>query len=991
VLASVATSSSIEFGVLGPLEIACGDRVVLVPAPRQRALLAVLLLHANETVSSERLIEELWGEEPPPTAASALRVHIAQLRQTLAGVTRVDQLLVTRPPGYALLLDPDQLDLHRFTRLVEEGSRALSDGRRTDAAQTLRDALGLWRGPPLADLAYEPFAQAEAARLEELRLAAIEKRVEADLALGRHADLVAELESLVAEHPLRESFRRQLMLALYRSGRQAEALAAYQDARRTLVDELGIEPGPELQRIERAILRQDPDLERRGGAAAGGPATLPTELTTFVGRERELDELRTTLTRSDVRLLTLTGAGGSGKTRLAVRAAREVTEDFADGVVFVGLTALADGSLVVRAVAQTLGVPESASRPLVESVITHLAAKEMLLVLDNFEHVLPAALEVAGVLSACPKVRVLATSRVPLHVQGEHEFEVQPLDVPPEEAALHELVASPAVQLFAERAQAIRHDFAVDDENGPAVGEVCARLDGLPLAIELAAARTRVLSPAAMLARLQDRLALGAARGRPSRHRTLRTSIAWSHDLLGERERTLFRRLAVFRGGCTLAAAEAIDVSPLDTFATLTSLVQHNLVKTRWTVGGEARFEMLETIAEFAREQLAESGELDDVRRRHAQYYVELAEAIEPHLYDDGRAPWMLVLADERDNIRAALGWSVENDEARLGLRILAALWLMYWTQFNEGLEWAERLLPLPSAAAPSPERAGALFTAQLCAAGGGDLVLSGQRGEEAVAVAREIGDDKWLAFALVMLVAVADRDPSRVLARSDEALDVASRTGNPWIYAWMNLIGGLAANLVGEFEDARRRASDAVAGFTELGDSWSRASASMSLGIALIVLGDPEAARAALDGSVPALLEVGDLKMASGCTLALAMSERFMGNVGEAEAQYRHALELCRQAGDPSNACVCLEGLAACLALVDPRRAARLLGAARALVDRGLQPAIPFSEPLYEHTLDTLQTLERGDLERLMEEGRQDATRGDFLKPDYVGTAASV
>jgi predicted ATPase/DNA-binding SARP family transcriptional activator len=990
VLASAATSSAIDFRVLGPLEIACGDRLVPVAAPRQRALLAILLLRANEVVSSERLIEELWGETAPPTAASALRVHVAQLRQALGSVMPTDRLLVTRAPGYALMVGPDQLDLHRFERLVQEGDRALADGRRLEAAQALRDALALWRGPALADLAYEPFAQTEVARLEELRLGAIEKRVEADLALGRHADLVAELEALVAENPLREGFRRQLMLALYRSGRQAEALAAYQDARRTLLDELGIEPGPSLQRLERGILRQDPDLERRG-PAAGGPTTLPSELTTFVGRERELDELRTTLTRSDVRLLTLTGAGGSGKTRLAAQAAREVADDFADGVVYVRLAALADASLVTRTVAQTLGVPESAGRPLLESLIIHLEAKEQLLVLDNFEHVLPAALDVAGVLAACPRVRVLATSRIPLRVQGEHEFEVPPLDVPPEEAELPELVASPAVQLFAERAQAIRHDFAVDEENGPAVGELCTRLDGLPLAIELAAARTRVLSPAAMLARLQDRLELAAGRGRPSRHRTLRTSIAWSHDLLGERERALFRRLAVFRGGCTLAAAEAVDVSSSDTFATLTSLVQHNLVKTRWSVDGEARFEMLETIAEFAREQLAESGELDEVRRRHTAFFVDLAEAVEPHLYDDGRAPSMLVLGDERDNIRAALAWSVEHDEARLGLRILAALWLMYWTQFNEGLEWAERLLPLPSAAPPTPERAGALFTAQLCAAGGGDLVLSRQRGEEAVVVARGIGDDKLLAFALVLLVAIVDRDPPSVLARCDEALEVASRTGNLWIEAWMNLIGGLAANLVGEFDEARSRASAAVATFSELGDSWSRSSAAMSLGIALIALGEPVEARAALDGSVPTLLAVGDFKMASGCTIALALTDRFTANLDGAEEQYRFALELCRQAGDPSNACVCLEGLAACFATSDPRRAARLLGAARALVDSGLQPAIPFSEPLYEHTLDTLGTLEHDELDALMEEGREDAASGDFLKPDYIGAAASA
>ena len=946
-------------------------------AGKQGAVLAFLALDAGRVVSSDRLVDELWGDAPPESALKSLDVYVWRLKRALPalGVEKVGR-------GYRLeLADGDRSDLREFERLVAEGRAAAADGDPRRASRLLSDALRLWRGPPLADLD-EPFARAAADRLADLRLAALEERIGADLDLGGDARLAAEVEALVAEEPLRESLRALQMRVLYRSGRQADALAAYQDARRTLVDELGIEPSPALQQLERAILQQDPALDR-----ASVPArthNLPEEATTFVGRERELERLASLLRDSPARLVTLTGSGGSGKTRLALRAARAVADEFEDGVVLVELAPLADASLVVRALAAELGVQESAARPLVESLATNLAAKHTLLVLDNFEHVAEASLDVVRLLSSCAGLRILATSRVPLHVQGEQELDVPPLDLPPPDAAAEELLDFAAIRLFDERARAIRSDFAVDRENAGPVAAICARLDGLPLAIELAAARTRILSPEAILPMLERRLdALDAAAGeRPGRQRTLRDSIAWSHDLLGERERTLFRRLAIFRGGCTLAAAEAVCGGD-GVFSSLTTLVEHGLVTTRWATEGESRFDMLETIAEFAREQLSESGELDELGRRHAEYLATFAEDVEPRLLDDGRTPWLRRLDDERDNIRAALARAVERDEAGPALEILGSLWLWYWRSFAEGFEWGARVLALPSAAGASRERAGALFTAEICATGMGDPESVLRFGREAVDVARTLGDDKWLAFGLALLPGGYPQDVERGIEFGDESIAVAERTGDPWLSAWMKMLRGLVAINNGESAIALERGRQAVEGFEALGDSWSRSSASVAYGLGLLQDGELDGAREVLRESVATLAEVGDLKMANSAAVALGFAERLAGDEEAAGRSLEEALRLCVAAGDPANAPVCLAGLASVTAAADPARATRLLGAARALLDSGVVPIVPGFELFYEPTFEALSAGLGDAFTPIFDAGRADAASGRALTPE--------
>jgi predicted ATPase/class 3 adenylate cyclase len=752
----------------------------------------------------------------------------------------------------------------------------------------------------------------------------------------------------------------QIVLTEVTAGRVGDSVDA------TLVD-LGLQQLKDLREPERVF------QVARGGlgsefpplrSAGGRPNNLPAEVKTFVGRRQELTDLCELLVTPGVRTVTITGPGGTGKTRLALRAAKKLLDPFKDGVFFVPLTPLASPELVIPAVAGVLNVQRSADLTLADSIVTYLGAKELLLVLDNFEHVLPAAEDVAAILAAAPNVRVLATSRAPLHIQGEHDVHVQPLPLPEPEAMLDDALRSPAVQLFAQRAQAARGDFALTELNCSTVIEICRRLDGLPLAIELAAARSRLLSPEAMLERLDDRLGLltGGPSDLPARQQTLRDAIAWSFELLDEPEQLLLGQLAVFRGGCDLAAAEAVCDG--DVLASLAKLVEHSLVEARWSLTGDTRYELLETIGEFAREQLVASGHSEDVAKRHARHFAACAETAEEALYTDARAPWLSRLADDRDNFRAALAWSVDRDEASVGLRILAALWLWWWTSFSEGLEWAERVLGLPSAAESTFPRSGALFTAEICAAGEGDMEVIRRYAEQAVALSRELGDDRRHALAQGLGAGalagweqatggpeVAGDGAMRSLELSTDAIAVAERTGDPWITAWVKMISSLVALLAGNPAAAHPWASDAVEEFGDLGDSWSRASASVSLAFSLLQLGELEAARAALDGSAPALRDVGDLKMAGGCLIALGLISRFEGDLEQGERHYTDALDLCVQAGDPANAPVCLEGVAATVAARDPERAARLLGAAKALFDTGVQPSVPGFEVFYQGT----------------------------------------
>jgi predicted ATPase/DNA-binding SARP family transcriptional activator len=607
-----------EYRVLGAIEAVRNGEALALGGLRQQALLALLLLHPGRAVGADQLAEEVWHGNPPSGAATTIRVYISRLRTSLT-----DAVISRSDAGYAIGVHADCVDAHRFERLVAEGREAVARGAAGRAVSRFDEALELWRGRPFGSLADDGALALEAKRLEELHILALEDRIEAALQLGRDAELVDELEKLLDEHPYRERLWRHLMLALYRAGRQADALAGYRRARTLLDDELGIEPGPELRALEQAILQHEvPKIE-----APEERHNLPAPLTSFVGRRRELAELRDLLERS--RLVTLTGIGGVGKTRLALEVARELVPDFSDGVYFVDLGLVADPALVPTQVARSLELQEHAGTPLIDLLLHRLRETQLLLVLDNCEHVTQGCAQLtAALLESCPRLHVLMTSREPLGVFGEFEFQVLPLGVPSGDDDPDEARASEAVHLFLERARAVRQ--RPDDDTAVATaGRICRDLEGLPLAIELAAARTKALSLDEISERLSDRFRFLVSWRRlaTARHRTLREAIDWSYELLAPAERSLLRQASVFGGGFRLSAAADICLGGDEERAlTLVErLVDASLLNPE-EADAATRYRLLETVREYAAGRLREAGEENAVKSAHARYYLELAE-----------------------------------------------------------------------------------------------------------------------------------------------------------------------------------------------------------------------------------------------------------------------------------------------------------------------------------------------------------------------------
>ena len=895
-----------DFRVLGPLEVATAEGTIALGGAKQRAVLAILLLHANEVVSADRLTDELWGAAPPATATHTLQVYVSQLRKAI-GPDRVR----TWASGYVLELDPKELDSARFELLVQDARRALEDGRPQEAVDAARAALALWRGPPLADFGYEPFARAAIARLEELRLVALEQRIEGELELGRSADLVGELETLIAAHPLRERLRAQLMRALYRAGRQAEALEAYRQAREVLVEELGIEPGPELQELEKAILRQEPFLRVPEAAPAVSEPCLPAPPTPLIGRARELAETRTLLRRQDVRLLTLTGAGGTGKTRLALELARASAADFADGAYFVSLAAVRQPALVIAAVAQIVGV-KGGREPLLEMLGRTLRDRETLLLLDNFEQVLPAAPLVAEVLRAAPRVKLLVTSRAPLHLSGEHEYPVPPLEL--DEAAA----------LFIDRAQAVQPSLRADGAEAALIDEVCARLDGIPLAIELAAARTKLLSLRALSTRLERRLpVLGeGARDLPDRQRTLRTTIDWSYDLLDAGAQRLFAHFAVFVRGCTLDAVEAVCAAPGGSvLEEVASLVDNSLLVRREAPDGDARFAMLETIREYALERLGARADAEALRRRHAAYYAALAERAKPGLLGDEQPIFLERLEADHGNLRAALEWTTRTGASELALGFAGALW-RFWRIRGYLAEGRERLEAVLAAAGTdaSEARAEALGAAGMLAVDQGDFARARQLFAEGLEVRRALGDPAAIARSLNLLGAAA-------FGQTD--------------------LGGAESF----FEESLRLAEEA-------GDRRVVASALTNLGLVKIEQGRYEHAEQSLAASFAANEELGDKDGVARALLHMAAAALHSDDCVRASTLLARSLELFRDVGNKLGLAECLAHLGGVAAATgDCARGAQLLGAAEAVRASIGASLPPYGRGLYDRHVDTARS----------------------------------
>lgn len=742
-------------GLLGPLDVRVDGAPIAIPGGKSATLLAALALAAGRPVTVDALSDRLWPADGPEDVRASLQNHVSRLRRQVgsAGIRTVAS-------GYELEADVDVLQFRGL-------SAAAATSEDPDAARALLDeALQLWRGDPLADLPSGTFDRDEVPRLVEEHLDALERRIDLDLAAGRHADVVPRLRDLTGRRPLREPFWRQLIVALSASGRHAEAIEAYHQVRGQLSDELGVDPSPDLQRLFQGLLTRGPDAE---------PASsrLPIPPTRLVGRDDDLSRLIEAVGRT--RLVTAIGPGGVGKTRLALEAARSIAGDFADGVTFVPLANVRDPPLFADAVANALSLRWESGRPARDVVAEHLAQARRLLLLDNFEHVMDAAPEVSGLLAACPRLHVLVTSRAGLRVRGERRFPIAPLGL------------DAAVELFCELGSAARPSIQFDRADVEAVTEICRRLDGLPLALELIAARIAFLEPPDLLARLDPVLPMltGGPRDLPDRQRTMSDTIAWSCDLLTVEERAVFRRLAVFEGGWTVADATAVCGPCEDQLA---GLLEMSLLVRE---GGQ-RFTMLETIRAYAVEQLAASGEECGVRDRHAARFSAFAAQAAVGLRGPDQIDWMDRLSQDHPNLRAALHRLLEQGMAQHVAEIGWSVWLFWFARDKlEGWRWMRRTLEC-RAGLDAAGSAKALFVAgamryQMRSANPDDPPAEAAALlDESIALADQAGADEVLRDALEQRGFVAglldEEDAEAYFARCEE---LCRRRGDRLGTAW--------------------------------------------------------------------------------------------------------------------------------------------------------------------------------------------------------------
>lgn len=1015
-----------EFRILGPIEVVDGGAPIEVGSPKERAVLAMLAADSGRAVSTDRLIMGLWGDQPPRTALATTRTYVSHLRDALDEIGE-SSLIETIDNGYRLAVEPQQIDAVRFEQLVNRGDRAVADDSYNEASAAFTSALNLWRGQPLADLPDDDRARIESHRLDGIRIHALEERINADLHLGKHGEVVGQLEALVAEHPLSERFAELLMTALYRSGRQADALRVYQDTRHILGEELGIEPGPELQRLEDAILLQDPGLEpppaRRplaptgivtflfasiegstrlweqypeamkkalarhhqimgdafdryrgyvfssGGdtfsgafwraqeavaaavdaqqslqsedwgetpiqvrmavhtgeaehqegeyagpvasqcarllaAAHGGqilvsaatrelignrlpvqielldlgehqltdlhwaahlyqvihpdlerhfPAlrrvarpshNLPVQLTSFVGRTQELAEVDKLIRGS--RLVTLTGSGGSGKTRLALKAAEDLLEEFPDGVWLVELAAMEQPGLVTGQIIKLFGLKDQGVRSAAELLREYLQLKRLLLIVDNCEHLIDEAAEtVAQLLTATSHVRILVTSREPLHVPSEVIYQVPTMAIPDPDTPLDQLMRYDGIRLLIERSEHALPGFRLTKSNAPALASITSRLDGIPLAIELAAAQLRTLGAEAVASRLDEQLQLLArrARGVPDRHQTLAATIDWSYRLLTDAERSILGCLSVFRGNFDLAAVESVCATDGSAVVdTLAGLVDKSLV-----VGGsppdESRFRLLEAIRQFAELTLSEE-DLADLHLRHAIHYAGRVENAEVDLWEDQDA-YLARTAADYENLVAALSRSLANDDYELAGRLLSGL-RGYWRSTSipaAARQWADATLA--GVEEMSPLTAGLAYLAAGNVYLPVDLGKAGSYIESAVAVLETlvVQDEPLAAHYLsalhihgISLWFSGDRDAA--LGTANRTLKVARRFG--YRHHEALALSNLSVTVLWQDpERAANLAAEALEIFEEQGPPSQIAGAMQVLGAAKWYAGD--------------------------------------------------------------------------------------------------------------------------------------------------------
>ena len=899
--------------LLGPLSVTTDEgREVEIGGARLRTLLARLALDTPRLVTTTELIDGLW-EVPPGDAGNALQSLISRLRKALRTAGIDDALLQSQPSGYRLT--EADVDAHRFAALAEVGRAELRAGRPADAAMTLRAALALFRGGPLAGIGDAPFAAPAVARLTEARLTAIEDRISAELSLGRYADVLPELDELCAAHPLREPLAALRLRALSGAGRQADALAGYAAIRRELADELGVDPSPELQQVHLALLRGEAEPARSAVALAAPPkptatlrGTSPARLTSFIGRDSELATALDLLGTS--RLVCLVGPGGAGKTRLATELARGIVDRDGVSVWFAELAPIRDAGDLAESLLGALGIREvriienavSASgvgpRTPVSRLIEHFTGGPAVLVLDNCEHLIDAAATLAEtLLGGCPELRVLATSREPLAITGEALYWVGPLDLPDEHATPEQATQTSAVRLFVDRAMAARPGFTLDATVLPSVAEICHRLDGMPLALELAAARLRSMSPQEVAERLDDRFALftGGNRTALPRHRTLRGVVEWSWDLLTDAEATLARRLSMFAGGVTVDSAIGVcagaSLPAVEVPYLLASLVEKSLLEAKSDTDGSSRYRMLETVRAYGLEKLAEAGETDAAMSAFVEHFARMVTEHEPILRTRNQLAAMAVLGADHDNIGVMLrGVADRGDHALVGDLVLAMIW--YWIMTGrpgEGMTWGKLALevqpdePTPRLAALRLLSLMTIFEEQPL---DGDLVTL-------VDDLLEILDEQ----ALITYPVASFLQPMLMmfLGRPDEAMAAARRLAghpDPWARAFSRLCVCFIAENNGDADSSTEALADALEALREIGERWALCFALSMDGSLRTLRGDYAGAIRAHEEALAMAAELGSNDDALQQRSQLGRVRLLSGDLAGAERDLRQVLD---------------------------------------------------------------------------------------------------
>ena len=999
----------VQFRLLGPLTVAVPGKPVVLPGAAERALLALLLLSPGRMVTTASLIDRLWGDEAMPSdPANALQLRVSKLRRALSasGVT-----VARDGAGYRLDVDPAVVDVEAFAarvraartrRPVTDGPAGGTPADAAVAAELYATALTLWRGEPLADFADRSWAMVEAARLSQLRLAALTERAQLCLELGRPADVVADLDRVVAADPTQETLAGLLMTALYQVGQQADALEVFSRTRTVLDEELGLEPSAALRSLHHKVLVQDeslapvpavpaPRAATMGtppgsfvpGTSAATPTTgvparsnVPAAVRELIGRDTEVAALRDLL--ADSRLVSLVGPGGAGKTTTAFTVAAQLAEAYPDGAWVVRLAPVTNPDQVPLVAAEALGVPldgAAAGGPARDRLLTYLSGRRMLLVLDNCEHVLDAAAKLADdLLATCRAVTVLTTSREALAVPGEVQVPLGPLPTPPPGTPPAQVPDYPAARLFIERSRAVQPALQLTDANLAAVGEVVVALDGMPLAVELAAARSSMLSPPELATRLADRFTLltSGARTADARQRTLRATVDWSHELLSDSEKAVFRRLAVFHGGWTLEAAEQVTsgggVPVGEVLDALTHLVGQHMVLAEPSaqLGQPTRYRMLETLRQYATEKLAAAGEADRAATAHVAYFRTLADAAEWSLRGPAQADTLRRLRAELPNLRAAFAFLTarEDDPDRVedALHLAGSLgWFWHLGRHVEGREVLRRVAALDGGSAAA--RARALQAVSLVERPRACLVhpspVCAQTAADSLELFEQLGDARRAAVSQVLLaVEGVSAHPGDDRAERSKALLAAAEDrftadDDPWGHAVVAFVRTETYLKAGDAARAVPTGQAAAAAFRALQDPWGLSAvlyhlgwglrqfgryadavpvleeaievadgaglqntaqwALADLGVALVHLGDLDAARARFDAAGLDSQDTGDGAGRVLATYGYALLARVAGDSAAARHGFEEALAGFEELGTPVTAGLALAGLARC------------------------------------------------------------------------------